>query len=130
MGQYDARWPYIHMTPEEAAQAAEALDAKALLPAHVGKFSIARHAWDEPFERIAAASEGKRYRLPTPMIGEPIHLADARQRFGRWWRSDVQIAATSAPRKQAEQESMYANTDCNRCPGAVAGSPVVRLGRG
>jgi L-ascorbate metabolism protein UlaG (beta-lactamase superfamily) len=62
MGQYDARWPYIHMTPEEAAKAAEELGAKALLLAHVGKFSIARHAWEEPFERIAAASDGKGYR--------------------------------------------------------------------
>lgn len=86
MGQYDARWPYIHMTPEEAAQAAEILGAKALLPAHVGKFSIARHAWDEPFERIAAASSGKPYKLLTPMIGEPVHLADEAQRFVRWWQ--------------------------------------------
>lgn len=94
MGQYDARWPYIHMTPEEAAKTAEDLGAMALLPAHVGRFSIARHAWDEPFERIAAASKGKGYRLLTPMIGEPIQLADAQQRFAHWWRNDVPIAAT------------------------------------
>jgi L-ascorbate metabolism protein UlaG (beta-lactamase superfamily) len=30
MGQYDARWPYIHMTPEEAARAAEELRTNAL----------------------------------------------------------------------------------------------------
>jgi L-ascorbate metabolism protein UlaG (beta-lactamase superfamily) len=87
MGQYDDRWPYLHMTPEEAAQAAEALRAKALLPAHVGRFSIARHSWDEPFKRIAAASEGKKYRLLTPMIGEPVSLDDGNQRFSRWWES-------------------------------------------
>jgi L-ascorbate metabolism protein UlaG (beta-lactamase superfamily) len=29
MGQYDARWPYIHMTPEEAAQAAMDLNLSA-----------------------------------------------------------------------------------------------------
>lgn len=98
MGQYDARWPYIHMTPEEAAQAAEALNAKALLPAHVGKFSIARHAWDEPFERIAAASEGKRYRLLTPMNGEPIYLANEQQRFVRWWQKGGRPDAANSPR--------------------------------
>lgn len=97
MGQYDARWPSIHMTPEEAAQAAEALNAKALLPAHVGKFSIARHRWDEPFERIATASEGKRYRLLTPMIGEPIHLADEQERFARWWQRVGHPDAAGAP---------------------------------
>jgi L-ascorbate metabolism protein UlaG (beta-lactamase superfamily) len=42
-GQYDKRWANIHMNPEEAVRAAEDLQAKALLPAHVGKFTIARH---------------------------------------------------------------------------------------
>jgi L-ascorbate metabolism protein UlaG (beta-lactamase superfamily) len=41
MGQYDPRWPSIHMSLEEAAQAAQELNAKALLPAHVGRFSMA-----------------------------------------------------------------------------------------
>lgn len=86
MGQYDPRWPFIHMTPEEAAQAAEELRAKALLPAHVGRFSIARHSWIEPFERISAASEGKSYRLATPMIGESLRLDDPGQHFSLWWQ--------------------------------------------
>ena len=84
-GQYDERWPYIHMTPEEAARAAEDLSANALLPGHVGKFSLARHAWDAPYRRITAASEGRSYRLLTPMIGSPIVLDDQQQRFSRWW---------------------------------------------
>lgn len=86
MGQYDSRWREIHMTPEEAAQAAEELHAKALLPMHVGRFTIAAHAWDEPFERILKASAGKHYRLMTPMIGEPVLLGDAKQSFTHWWR--------------------------------------------
>ena len=85
MGQYDQRWAYIHMTPEEAARAADDLRTRTLLPAHVGRFSIARHAWDEPFERIATASEGKSYRLSTPRIGEPLDLRDEGQQFSRWW---------------------------------------------
>ena len=51
-GQYDDRWAYIHMTPEEAVKAATDLNAKALLPCHTGRFTIARHPWDEPFIRI------------------------------------------------------------------------------
>lgn len=85
MGQYDPRWPYIHMNPEEAAQAAEELHAKALLPAHVGKFNLARHAWNEPFKRISAASKNKSYRLVTPMIGEPLQLDEQTQHFSQWW---------------------------------------------
>jgi L-ascorbate metabolism protein UlaG (beta-lactamase superfamily) len=34
-GQYDDRWAYIHMTPEEAVQAAQDLGARTLIPAHV-----------------------------------------------------------------------------------------------
>ena len=39
-GQYDPRWAYIHMTPEEAVQAALDLGVRALIPAHVGRFAI------------------------------------------------------------------------------------------
>jgi len=84
-GQYDRRWELIHMTPEEAALAAQALGAKALMPAHVGRFQLARHAWDEPFERSAAASAGKPYTLVTPVIGEPVLLDSVARQFPRWW---------------------------------------------
>ena len=95
-GQYDERWPYIHMTPEEAARAAQDLRANALLPGHVGKFSLARHSWDDPFRRITAASEGRSYRLLTPMIGSPMMLDDQQQRFCRWWE-DLAARSLSKP---------------------------------
>ena len=84
-GQYNPRWAYIHMNPEEAAQAAEILRARALLPAHVGRFALARHSWDEPFERATAAAMGRNYRLLTPRIGEPVRLG-AEQQFDAWWK--------------------------------------------
>lgn len=93
MGQYDARWPYIHMTPEEAAQATEELHAMRLLPAHVGRFNIARHTWADPFERIESVSAGKRYQLVTPMIGEPLFLDQPSAQFSQWWRSTEPKAA-------------------------------------
>jgi L-ascorbate metabolism protein UlaG (beta-lactamase superfamily) len=86
-GQYDRRWAYVHMTPEEAAQAAVDLRARALLPAHVGRFCLAKHPWDEPFERIAAASDGKTFRLATPAIGQPVPLDGSAWSFGRWWKT-------------------------------------------
>lgn len=85
-GQYDARWSDIHMNPEEAAEAAQRLAARSLLVAHAGRFSLARHAWDEPFERAVAASRGKPYRLLTPRIGEPVGLDGANPVFPHWWR--------------------------------------------
>jgi len=84
-GQYDKSWPYIHMMPEEAVQAAEELKAKLLLPGHSGKFAIANHPWDEPFKRITDASQNKSFRLLTPMIGETVELENKQQVFSRWW---------------------------------------------
>ncbi|WP_321340226.1 MBL fold metallo-hydrolase [Breoghania sp.] len=84
-GQYNRKWAFIHMNPEEAAQAALDLDAKNLMPAHIGKFSISNHAWDEPFRRISAASVDKPYNLLTPMIGEPLRLDAMPEAFSAWW---------------------------------------------
>ncbi|WP_211209887.1 MBL fold metallo-hydrolase [Uliginosibacterium gangwonense] len=85
MGQYDPCWPYIHMTPEQAAQNAQELNAKTLLPAHVGKFNLARHTWTEPLERIVAASQQQSYTLLTPMMGEQMRLDVQTQYFSPWW---------------------------------------------
>lgn len=85
-GQYDKRWAHIHMFPEEASQAAEDLGAEAFLPAHVGRFSLAAHDWDEPFQQLHKAGQGKRHRLLTPRIGEVIRVADKSQRFDLWWK--------------------------------------------
>lgn len=95
-GQYDDRWSYIHMTPEEAAIAASDLNADAFLPAHVGRFSIARHAWDDPFIRVAAASEDRHFKLLTPLIGEPVNLDNRMQRFTRWWQ-DLETDSAEIP---------------------------------
>ncbi|WP_235578138.1 MBL fold metallo-hydrolase, partial [Pseudorhodoferax sp. Leaf267] len=96
-GQYNAEWGDIHMNPEEASRAAEILRARSLLTAHAGRFSLARHAWDEPFERAVAASAGKSYRLLTPRIGEVVRIGDAQQHFEHWWRGidpGTQVQAT------------------------------------
>jgi L-ascorbate metabolism protein UlaG (beta-lactamase superfamily) len=88
-GQYDPRWAYIHMTPEEAAQAAADLGARAMIPAHVGRFTIANHPWDEPFKRLIEACQNKPYRLLTPEIGEPVVPDDNPSRFSRWWEAEA-----------------------------------------
>lgn len=89
-GQYDKRWSLIHMMPEETAKAADDLRTKLLLPAHSGKFSIAYHAWDEPYKRLAAASQNKSWQLVAPVIGEPFlfDAAEADKDRGaavEWW---------------------------------------------
>lgn len=86
-GQYDPRWANIHMNPEQAAQAAEDLQARAFTPGHASRFSISPHDWDDPFKRITAASQGRSYALWTPEIGRPIHLDGRAQTFAPWWEA-------------------------------------------
>jgi len=97
-GQYDPRWASIHMTPEEAAQAARDLGARAFMPAHVGRFTIANHPWDEPFRRLADVSRNASYRLVTPKIGEPLKAESPSTNFPEWWLEIEQshVAALSA----------------------------------
>ncbi|NDL64931.1 MBL fold metallo-hydrolase [Acerihabitans arboris] len=86
-GQYDKSWKYIHMLPEQVAQAATELGAKSLLPAHSGRFSMSNHAWDDPYRRLAAASADKPYKLLTPEIGEVVVVGNAGQIFNAWWEN-------------------------------------------
>ena len=34
-----------------------------VLPGHAGRFVLAKHSWDDPYQRLAAASEGREWRL-------------------------------------------------------------------
>ncbi|MBM6550395.1 MBL fold metallo-hydrolase [Marinomonas ostreistagni] len=85
-GQYDPNWANIHMSPEQAAQAALDVDAQAVLAAHNSKFKLAHHSWYDPLERISQASQDKPYRMLTPMIGERVDLDNDAQTFQDWWR--------------------------------------------
>ena len=84
-GQYDKNWQYVHMAPEETAAAAVDLRAKAVLPVHNSRFSIANHTWDDPLIRLHKASVYKSYRLLTPVIGQVIPLDAENQTFDDWW---------------------------------------------
>ena len=84
-GQYDPRWPLIHMNPEEAVQAAVDLKAKTMMPMHIGRFSLSPHAWDEPFKRAVKASGKSRLPIYTPKIGQPVWLDSQKNEFSAWW---------------------------------------------
>jgi L-ascorbate metabolism protein UlaG (beta-lactamase superfamily) len=83
-GQYNTMWPYIHMMPEEAPQACIDLHAKAFLPVHWGKFTLAMHSWKDPIERAVKKSEELQVEITTPRIGEMIVLDHPLPRE-RWW---------------------------------------------
>lgn len=98
-GQYDPRWANVHMSPEQAAQAAEDLSARVLMQSHVGRFSIAPHDWDDPFKRIVAASRGHSYSLWTPEIGRLMYLDGREQSFTAWWEEVPSEGANEAAEK-------------------------------
>jgi L-ascorbate metabolism protein UlaG (beta-lactamase superfamily) len=83
-GQYNTMWPYIHMMPEETVQAAIDLKAKALLPVHWGKFTLALHAWDEPIKRIIEKAKALNVQVITPKIGEPVPILSYKS-SEHWW---------------------------------------------
>ena len=66
-------------------RAADDLRARAVLLG-MQDDSFWRNSWDEPYQRLAAASEGRAWRLLTPVQGEPVWVADKTQSFNAWWR--------------------------------------------
>lgn len=84
-GQYGINWPYIHMFPEQTAQAARDLNAQLLFPVHWGKFVLSVHSWTEPIERVTKKSQELGVPLATPMIGEVLYLGEAPPQKA-WWR--------------------------------------------
>ncbi|WP_229252616.1 MBL fold metallo-hydrolase [Dyadobacter helix] len=83
-GQYNEMWPYIHMMPEETAQASVDLRAKVLWPVHWGKFALGMHAWNEPIIRVSKKAEEMGIKLTTPRIGEQIVLPNTLP-DQKWW---------------------------------------------
>jgi len=83
-GQYDKKWPFIHMMPEETAQAAVDLNGKVLLPVHWAKFTLALHPWKDPVERVTKAAELLNQPVTTPLIGEVVEFNSPFPNT-RWW---------------------------------------------
>ncbi|MHA4846383.1 MBL fold metallo-hydrolase [Flavitalea antarctica] len=86
-GQYDIKWRYIHLLPEEVVKAVRDLKSKRLFPVHSSKFAMANHAWDEPLIKVTALARAGKEPLPlvTPMIGQLVNLKDTTQVFREWW---------------------------------------------
>jgi L-ascorbate metabolism protein UlaG (beta-lactamase superfamily) len=84
-GQYNPMWKYIHMMPEEVAQAAVELKAKTLLPVHWAKFTLALHSWTDPIERVTKKAQELQQPITTPMIGEVIEI-NHHYPTKTWWK--------------------------------------------
>ena len=85
-GAYGKYWPYIHMVPEESAQAGLDVNAKVVLPIHWGKFNLAFHPWKEPVERFSAEANKLGIQFVTPIPGQEIR-ADEDLPQDKWWQN-------------------------------------------
>ncbi|MEQ8909512.1 MAG: MBL fold metallo-hydrolase [Vicingaceae bacterium] len=89
-GQYNEDWKYIHMMPEETAQAAVDLRAKLAMPIHWGAFTLAFHSWTDPVVRVKAKAKELGVNLITPQIGEAIELGALDLPQKEWWLKYVE----------------------------------------
>ncbi|TKG88367.1 MBL fold metallo-hydrolase [Puteibacter caeruleilacunae] len=87
-GQYNEKWPHIHMFPEQTAQAGIDIKAKQLMPKHWGAFRLSQHAWTEPVERVIAAAKKLDLPLVIPKIGESIIIQNTiNYTKNIWWEN-------------------------------------------
>jgi L-ascorbate metabolism protein UlaG (beta-lactamase superfamily) len=84
IGAFHPLWASIHLGPDNAAKAFEALGSKGLMmPIHWGLFNLALHAWKQPVERMLEVADEKGIKLWLPEPGAPTEVA-GELRSG-WW---------------------------------------------
>ncbi|TPV93561.1 MAG: hypothetical protein B7733_19995 [Myxococcales bacterium FL481] len=83
-GAYNRLWADVHLGPEQAVQAFEAVRGKLLVPVHWGTFDLALHAWVEPAERILVAARTRDVAVAIPRPGESIEPGRP-PAVVRWW---------------------------------------------
>lgn len=84
-GQYNKDWSSIHLMPEDLIKAIRDLQPQKVLTVHNSKYALAKHAWDEPLNKIANAAGQESFNLVTPIIGEVVYLNDTLKPINRWW---------------------------------------------
>lgn len=95
-GGYSALWADVHLGPEQAVQAHQALRGRLLVPIHWGTFSMALHAWTEPVERLLVAAQAESVAVAIPRPGESIEPGAAVAAI-RWWPMVAWQRAGEAP---------------------------------
>jgi L-ascorbate metabolism protein UlaG (beta-lactamase superfamily) len=83
-------WAGIHLGPDAAARAFEAMGARGglLMPIHWGLFNLALHAWKQPVDRIVELAAEKEIKLWLPEPGEPSEVLVGVERRSGWWKQE------------------------------------------
>jgi L-ascorbate metabolism protein UlaG (beta-lactamase superfamily) len=92
IGAFDVMWNGIHLGPDGAARAFEALGGAdrqrrgLMMPIHWGLFDLALHAWRHPIERLLEVAEEKKIKLWAPEPGRPTEVIAGVEVRSDWWR--------------------------------------------
>ena len=87
IGAYNELWKAIHLGPDAAAQAFQAMGGGGLLmPIHWGLFNLALHAWRWPMERLTELADADGLKLWAPEPGVPTEVVRGVELRSDWWR--------------------------------------------
>jgi L-ascorbate metabolism protein UlaG (beta-lactamase superfamily) len=88
IGAFHPLWAGIHLGPDSAAEAYEAMGGKAraglLFPIHWGLFNLALHPWRQPIERLLERAEVQEV-VWAPVPGVPTEVVRDEGLVSRWW---------------------------------------------
>ena len=83
-GAYNEDWADIHMGPDNAEKAHQALKGKLMMPIHWGTFNLALHPWNEPVQRLLELASANNIPLFLPKPGVPTEV-NGNGYTSQWW---------------------------------------------
>jgi L-ascorbate metabolism protein UlaG (beta-lactamase superfamily) len=87
IGAFDVLWAGIHLGPDGAARAFEALGGSGLMmPIHWGLFDLALHPWRQPIERLLEVAGERGIKVWAPEPGRPTEVVAGVEVRSEWWR--------------------------------------------
>ena len=88
IGAYNDLWKEIHLGPDNAARAFQAMGNHGLfMPIHWGLFDLALHGWRQPIERLREIAEEAGMALWSPAPGAPTEVVSKRPLLDTWWQA-------------------------------------------
>ncbi|MFT3823099.1 MAG: MBL fold metallo-hydrolase [Chitinophagaceae bacterium] len=84
IGASDPLWADIHLGPDLAFKAHQALKGKQMMPIHWGTFNLALHDWRQPIERLLQLATPQQVPLLVPTPGEPVEVTGVDYNT-KWW---------------------------------------------
>ncbi len=86
IGAYDARWPDVHLNPDEAVRVHREVRGGVMLPIHWATFDLAFHEWSDPVEWLLQSADEGTIALPAP--GGRVDLTQGLP-TEPWWRASA-----------------------------------------